>query len=131
MVKEKDKLSQFLLSAAGKEFKPPEWNCGFMLADWYMFSTGKPDPVAKYRGQEFSMDSALEYVSLVATELGLQETRRPRRGDIGIIEIPVKGGTKQLFGAIYAGTRWILLAHTGISGISPNSVVLNRAWRIQ
>lgn len=130
--KVKDKLSQFLLQAAGREFKSGQWVCGFMLADWYMYSTGKPDPVAQYRGQDYPMDSAFEHIHNVCTEIGLQETRHPRRGDIGIIDIPDKtNGGKQTFGAIFSGRRWILLAHTGISGISPGSVTLNKAWRIQ
>lgn len=131
MSKDKDKLSLFLLQSAGKGFKDVG-NCGFMLADWYMYATGRPDPVAHYRGGTFAMDTAMEHVSKIATELGLDETRYPKRGDIGIIEIVDKeGGDNKSFGAIFAGNRWILLANTGISGISPGSVVLKKAWRVQ
>jgi len=128
----KDRLSQFLLQQmTGRQFKLGEWDCGIMLADWYVYSTGKPDPAVHYRGTEYHIDSVYEIVTKVAAEMNLPETLHPKRGDVGIISINDKDGSKITFGAIFAGSRWLLLAQNGsISGISPKLVILHKAWRV-
>jgi len=120
-----EKLASFLSGIAAREFRNPDWVCGFMLADWYMHATGKPDPVPEHRGKEHPMDQALELVAEVAARLGLMETSAPECGDVGIIDF--KG---VLHGGIFTGRRWVLLARAGLSSVQPFAVTLIKAWRI-
>lgn len=129
----------FLWMAANKRLVWGEWDCALWLADWYRFGTGKPDPVADWRGKYHDAESARalcgplgfpRMIQRMAERAGLERTRDPIRGDIGIIR--TRPGNV-IVGAIRANSFWTFPHERGgIASINPREPALRilMAWRI-
>lgn len=108
------------------------FNCGSMPADWCML-LGHPDFSAKWRAMsdivecEAAAEAAGDSVALWSEGIGdalpvIEDT--PRAGDIGVI---AAHGFQS--GALFTGDRWAVRAPRGLHFLSPDRVMLLKAWR--
>lgn len=122
------KLAAFLADAASKPCRMGIWDCGLWLADWYMIATGKPDPASAFRGAAYSDAEIARRARMVIRSIGLDRTRTPALGDVGLISLQ-KG---HLVGGIFTGTHWCILLHDhGVSAIPPTAARFVAAWRVK
>lgn len=121
-------LPEFLRDAAGRKFQLGEHDCGLFLADWYCAATGKPDPAIALRGATYGPECLVRHVRRLVLDVGLARTAEPKRGDIALIRIL----RSRAFGAICAGTRWVLIADErgGVSSVPLNVAHVIAAWSV-
>lgn len=100
----------FLRDCASRTIVLGEFDCGLWLADWYMVATGRPDPVAEYRGR--GLKHVGHPVRLMTKRFGLQRTWSPTTGDIGLVRV---GGL--CVGAIYARSWMVLNVNGGVGSL--------------
>lgn len=126
-----NRLAEFLAADASKEWEWAEHDCGLRLADWAALALGIPDPAAHLRGTytEATAPNLLKTVRDITRRLGLQRTREPRPGDIGIIEI--EGMTpRYVSGAIHGAIGWTVPNGRGLTCLRSEQVRIIAAWRV-
>jgi hypothetical protein len=126
-------LSEYLRSAAGRQFAYGQWDCGLFLADWVALVKGI-DPAADLRGRYRRLEDVpgiggrrglIGILTGLARRLGLTATRQPKPGDVALISI---GGAAPV-GAIRGDRGWFVLAEGGGISCAP-SARLVKAWAL-
>lgn len=125
-------LDAFLEEAAATRFHDGTWDCALMVAAWVERVTGK-DGATPWRGRYatrigwmriLKRAGGIEAVIAQGTALaGLEETREPRRGDIGVARQP----NGELMAGICLGDRW---ASAGTRGLAACVAEPVRTWRV-
>lgn len=125
-------LDEFLETMAATPFVDGQADCALTIADWVMAATGCPDPAHDLRGQYstalgrerlLKRRGGLKAVMQVcADRAGLTSTRRPKRGDIGIVAM-----SGQRLAAICLGKTWAAKGQ-GLVVAVPTSVI--QAWSV-
>lgn len=128
-------LAEYLDQAAQAPFAWGVHDCATFPADWVLDCHGL-DPMEGLRGSYESQEQAEALVlssgSLAAlweagaALAGSQRTSAPRYGDVGIVELPVIGGPRQI-GAIRVVRAWAMLGESGLI-VQPARCLA--AWRI-
>jgi hypothetical protein len=130
------RLAAFLAHDASLPNIWGEHDCATRLADWYSAATGKADPVAGYRGTYASAEECaakygkagvLHLTRKVAAECGLERTKEPVAGDIGIIRF---GRSRMMYGGIKVERGWNIQGERGHSKLPDACVRVIAAWRI-
>lgn len=125
-------LPEFLDHMASTPFVDGQNDCALVVADWTMQATGCADPAFDLRGQYSTplgrerllrRHGGLKAVMTVCAErAGLARTRRPKRGDIGLVRI-----AGQSIAAICLGDLW---AAKGEGLVVERASRVIAAWRI-
>lgn len=128
-------LAEYLDQAAQAQFAWGAHDCATFPADWVLDCHGL-DPMEGVRGSYETQEQAEALVlssgSLAAlweagaAMVGSQRTSAPRYGDVGIVELPVIGGPRQI-GAIRVNRAWAMLGESGLI-VQPARCLA--AWRI-
>lgn len=129
-------LSAFLDRAAQTPFAWGGRDCVLFFCDWIFEATGR-DPAQRFRGRYSTRLGALRiihraggFVALCSEELsrfGLTEATEPKAGDVGVVEAVVASGERAPVGAVFDGSRWVVLSERGLmaGAFTPLSV-----WRV-
>lgn len=125
-------LEQFLETMAATPFVDGKADCALTIADWVMVARGCPDPAHDLRGQYstalgrerlLKRRGGLKAVMTVCAErAGLEPTRRPKRGDVGIVAM-----SGQRLAAICLGKSWAAKGQ-GVVVEVPTRVI--QAWSV-
>ena len=125
-------LAEFLERVASAPFIDGEADCALTVADWVVTVRGCPDPADGLRGKYRSADDrdallkaqgGLKAVmSSAAGRAGLKLTRKPKRGDVGLVAM-----SGQILAAICLGDRWAVKGD-GLVVETPRRVL--RAWSV-
>lgn len=125
-------LEQFLEDMAATPFVDGQSDCALTIADWVMLAKGCPDPAHDLRGQYstalgrerlLKRRGGLKAVMAVcAGRAGLETTRKPKRGDIGIVSI-----AGQRLAAICLGETWAAKGQ-GLVVERPSRII--QAWSV-
>lgn len=125
-------LDQFLDRMAATPFRDGRSDCALTVADWVVDQRGCPDPAADLRGRYGSPSARQKLLKgrggfrrvmeVCAERAGLERTRRPVRGDVGLV---VFG--KRPTAAICLGDRWAAKG-AGVVVETPRRIIV--AWRI-
>lgn len=131
-------LSEFLAADASRPMIWGEHDCGLRLADWYSFATGKPDPAKHLRGtyasekeceSRFGTVASLKQARAITKRLGLERTKTPETGDVGILAIR-HAERRWAVGGICVGDAWTILGSQGLTRLPSAGVRTVAAWRI-
>jgi hypothetical protein len=127
-----DRLRSFIRDGAARQFDWIECNCGFWVCDWIALVRGF-DPVADYR-KRFKTAAGFKrhvlavggneaFSRAIAERAGLNETDRPKVGDVGVIDTQI--------GAAMAikvpDDKWVAKGADGVV-ISPATCLI--AWAV-
>lgn len=125
-------LEQFLDEMAATPFVDGESDCALTVADWVMAAKGCSDPAAHLRGRYASasgrerllrgMGGLKQVMATCAERAGLEPTRKPQRGDVGLV---IMG--KRPVAAICLGERWAAKGE-GVVVEKPRRII--KAWRV-
>lgn len=128
-------LAEYLDQAAQTPFAWGAHDCATFPAGWVLDCHGL-DPMDGVRGLYQTREQAEALVlssgSLAAlweagaALVGAPRTSAPRYGDVGIVDIPAPGGSRQL-GAIRVNRAWAMLGESGLI-LQPARCLA--AWRI-
>lgn len=125
-------LEQFLETMAATPFVDGQADCALTVADWVMVAKGCPDPAPDLRGQystALGRERLLKrrgglkaVMQACADRAGLEPTRKPQRGDVGLVAM-----SGQRLAAICLGKQWAAKGQ-GLVVETPSRVI--KAWRV-
>ncbi len=114
---------------------PFEWgktDCLLVLADYLLDVTGR-DCAAHFRGKYNSAKTCHKLTGFLSDpvavfysgvdQIGLKETSRLKRGDVGLIEV-----AGQIVGGIYLGNHWASKSPAGVAIGLPQKII--KSWKV-
>ena len=126
-------LGEYLRDCGTKRRASGIYDCVTIAADWAV-AQGRPDPMARWRGQYQSeaeagalITAAGGLVALFAigmADAGIPEAHVPQPGDVAVVLL---NGEQQ--GAVFSGKRWMLATDRGVIGASLDADQVVRIWR--
>lgn len=139
------KLVEFLRAQAAQTWVWGRHDCATFLADWYVAATGAADPIAVWRSTyaseadcvaEWGAAYMLRSTRDLCRALGLERTRDPLAGDIGIVAVAAgaRGYVLRQLGAIRVPNGWVMPSTPGQRGLvrlSDMDLRVVAAWRIE
>lgn len=128
-------LQDYLDQAAQTPFAWGAHDCATFPAGWVLSQLGA-DPLAIWRDTYATAEEAdgliaeagglIALWTQAAEQVGASRTSAPRAGDVGVVELPLVGGARQL-GAIRVNRAWAMLLADGVI-VQPARCLA--AWRI-